>query len=99
MLSVKTESKKVSEQNNDDRSDFDSKLVNELDLFVSKLTNPDKNHESLQKINEDLAKLDSSLDTLAALKTRAENQIKTSNEAYSALLSENESLKHKLGLK
>ncbi len=99
MLSVKTESKKVSEQNNDDRSDFDSKLVNELDLFVSKLTNPDKNHESLQKINEDLAKLDSSLDTLAALKTRAENQIKTSNEAYSVLLSENESLKHKLGLK
>jgi len=98
MSTIKTVSKKPSEQNKDDRSDFGVKLVNELDLFVSKLTNPDENHESLQKINEDITKLDSSLDTLVALKTRAENQIKTSNEAYSALLTENESLKHKLGL-
>ena len=97
MSTIKTVSKKPSEQNNDDKSDFDVRLINELDLFVSKLTQ-DENHESLQKIDEDITKLDSSLGTLEALKSRAENQIKISSKSYSALLTENELLKHKLGL-
>ena len=55
MSTIKTVSKKPSEQNNDDKSDFGVRLINELDLFVSKLTQ-DENHESLQKINEDITK-------------------------------------------
>ena len=98
MSTIKTEFKKASEQNNDDKSDFDSKLINQLDEFVSKLVRPDENYESLQKIDEDIAKLDSSLVKFEALKARAENQIKISSKSYSDLLTENESLKHKLGL-
>ena len=98
MKPITTVSKKVSEQNNEDRSDFGLKIVDELNIFMSKLMPNEIQKKYLKKIEDENAKVSSAIETLEALKSRADTQVKILIETHSKLLAENELLKQKLGL-
>lgn len=98
MKPIKTVSKKVSEQNNEDRSDFGLKIVDELNIFMSKLMPNEIQKKYLKKLEEEITKTASAIQPLELLKSRAEAQIKILTETHSKLLTENELLKQKLGL-